>query len=121
VLRDLAAGLQVEASDALLVSPTYVPDLAHAALDLLIDGATGIWHLANQGAISWHELASRVALEARLDTATLIRAGDDGKRFTALSSERGLILPTLDSAIQRFVCESTVAWQTGKANAVAAG
>src|SRR5205085_8825757 len=40
-----------------IVSPTFVPDLCHAALDLLIDGETGLWHLANQGAVSWVALA----------------------------------------------------------------
>ena len=31
-----------------MVSPTYVPDLVHASLDLLIDGEHGLWHLANE-------------------------------------------------------------------------
>src|SRR5581483_8566836 len=43
------------------VSPTYVPDLVHACLDLLIDGERGIWHLANRGAVTWAELARRAA------------------------------------------------------------
>ena len=34
----------------IVVSPTYVPDLVHATLDLLLDGETGLWHLANDGA-----------------------------------------------------------------------
>src|SRR5215213_4845278 len=37
--RTFAAGSDV-------VSPTYVPDLVHVTLDLLIDGETGVWHLA---------------------------------------------------------------------------
>jgi len=41
------------------VSPTYVPDLVNVALDLLIDGTDGIWHLANEGDISWSELARK--------------------------------------------------------------
>jgi dTDP-4-dehydrorhamnose reductase len=109
-LRDLAAGRKVEASAALLVSPTYVPDLAHATLDLMIDGESGVWHLANQGMLSWHELASRVAHAAGLDTVSLSRLDDDSRRVTALSSERGLILPTLDSAIERFIRDSTITW-----------
>ena len=39
-----ARGEPVSASRASIVSPTFVPDLCHAALDLLIDGETG--HLA---------------------------------------------------------------------------
>jgi dTDP-4-dehydrorhamnose reductase len=110
VLRDLSAGCRVEASDALLVSPTYVPDLAHGTLDLLIDGASGVWHLANRDSVSWHELASRVARQAGVDVTSLVKADSDTPRITALSSERGLILPTLDSAIGRFFNEATVRW-----------
>jgi len=109
-LRDLAQGLTVEASDQLLVSPTYVPDLVHATLDLLIDRASGVWHLANRGEISWHELALNVAREAGVDTASLVRASGGRRGITALSSERGLILPPLDSAISRFMRECSVAW-----------
>jgi dTDP-4-dehydrorhamnose reductase len=111
VLSNLAQSREVHASSQLLVSPTYVPDLAHAALDLLIDGASGIWHLANRGEISWYELASNVAQEAGVDSASLIKISDGRKSITALSSERGLILPPLDSAIQRFVRECSVDWQ----------
>ncbi len=110
VLRGLRAGKKVQASGHLLVSPTYVPDLVHASLDLLIDGATEVWHLANQGTISWHELAERVAREAGLDASLLEKAEAGAQAVTALTSERGLILPPLDSAIQRFVRELAVAW-----------
>jgi dTDP-4-dehydrorhamnose reductase len=36
-----------------LMSPTYVPDLVNAALDLLVDEEKGIWHLCNDGLVSW--------------------------------------------------------------------
>jgi dTDP-4-dehydrorhamnose reductase len=110
VLRDLVQGKPVEASDQLLVSPTYVPDLVHATLDLLIDQTTGVWHLANRGEISWHELALNVAREAGVDTTLLVKASGGRRGITALSSERGLILPALDNAIQRFMRECSVAW-----------
>ena len=70
----LRRGEEVIASDKTIVSPTYVPDLVHATLDLLLDEEKGVWHLTNQGAISWHELACEVADRARLDRAQL-RAG----------------------------------------------
>ncbi|CAN5472784.1 hypothetical protein BH11PSE11_BH11PSE11_20970 [soil metagenome] len=110
VLTRLRAGQQVVASDQALVSPTYVPDLVHAALDLLIDDATDVWHLANQGVISWHELATQVAREARVGGEDLlVKAVNDEPAMTALSSERGLILPPLNSAIQRYVRDLAVA------------
>lgn len=110
VLRELAAGRPVEASDERHVSPTYVPDLVHATLDLLIDKVNGIWHLANQGAMSWFEFAERVARQAGVDASGLIRIDGGEKGITALSSERGLILPSFNSAIERYVRENTVAW-----------
>jgi len=100
----LSAGRQFEACDQVMVSPTYVPDLVNAALDLLIDNATGVWHLANQGgALSWHEFASRVALRAGVATTTLVKTSAGSRTITALTSERGLLLPSLDNALQRFL------------------
>ena len=60
-LRQLAQRARVTAADDMTVSPTYVPDLVNASLDLLIDGANGIWHLANQGATTWADFARRAA------------------------------------------------------------
>jgi dTDP-4-dehydrorhamnose reductase len=105
-LRALKEGRRVEASDAVMVSPTYVPDLVHAALDLLIDRSAGVWHLANQGVISWHELAARAASEAGIDSSRLVRANGGQASATALSSERGLLLPTLEGALQRYIRDS---------------
>jgi len=103
VMENLRAGRVVEASGLTMVSPTYVPDLVHAALDLLIDGASGVWHLANQGLVSWHELALRVAHAACLDTKNLLRSEHGSFCVTGLTSEKGLILPPLEEAIHRYV------------------
>lgn len=48
-LRTLADGRPFTVAEDVSVSPTYVPDLVHACLDLLIDGESGLWHLANEG------------------------------------------------------------------------
>ncbi|OIQ51781.1 dTDP-4-dehydrorhamnose reductase [Pseudodesulfovibrio hydrargyri] len=39
-------------------SPSYAPDIAENTLRLLEKDATGLFHLANSGATSWHGLAS---------------------------------------------------------------
>ena len=108
-LRALREGRRVEASDAVMVSPTYVPDLVHATLDLLIDRSAGVWHLANQGVISWHELAARAASEAGIDSRSLVRVDGGHTSATGLSSERGLLLPTLEGALQRYVRDTAQA------------
>ena len=88
------------------MSPTYVPDLVHATLDLLLDDEKGIWHLTNQGAISWHELAREAAEAARLDRnlIRLVRATEETEAVdTSLSSNRGLLLRPLGQALTDFV------------------
>ena len=107
-LRALQEGRRVAVSDAVMVSPTYVPDLVHAALDLVIDRSTGVWHLANQGVLSWHELAARAASAAGVDARTLVRTDGGPASATALSSERGVLLPALDGALQRYLRDSAI-------------
>ncbi len=105
----LAAGQRFAAADDATVSPTYVPDLAHASLDLLIDGESGIWHLSNVGGVTWAELA-RLAAELHGLNADLIDPkptrsfGLAAARplYSVLGSERGQMLPTLEDALYRY-------------------
>lgn len=95
------------------VSPTYVPDLVHSALDLLVDGECGIWHLANQGSASWWTLACMAAEGARLETRLIrpVPGASLGQlaarpRFSALGSARGNLMPTLQSGLERYMTET---------------
>lgn len=72
---------------------TYMPDLVRVALDLLIDGETGTWHLANQGAVSLDEMAR--IFPPREDCAPPHR------RLVLLGSERALLMPNLAEALHR--------------------
>ena len=104
-IEKLKRGEEVVASETTIVSPTYVPDLVHASLDLLLDGEKGIWHLTNQGAISWHDFAREAADRAGLDRQSmqLIRGGTEGEPVdTSLGSDRGLLLQPLDRALNAF-------------------
>ncbi len=86
-----------------------MPDLVQATLDLLLDQESGIWHLTNQGAVSWHELAREAATLAKLDRKLINRvrtADDDEEADTSLSSKRGLLLRPLDTALGDFVDSS---------------
>ena len=108
-IERLKRGEEVVASATTFVSPTYVPDLVHATLDLLLDQEKGIWHLTNQGAVSWHELAREAATLASLDRSAihLVRSEDDGEPAdTSLTSTRGLLLRSLDSALSDFARHS---------------
>jgi dTDP-4-dehydrorhamnose reductase len=111
-LASLALGVPVDAADDRVVSPTYVPDLVHATLDLLIDGDHGIWHLANAGETSWADLARAAARGAGLDE-TLVRGrahtelglAAERPRAVPLTSKRGHIMPPLESALGAYLHE----------------
>jgi dTDP-4-dehydrorhamnose reductase len=103
VLERLGEGKFFEACPKTIVSPTFVPDLCHAVLDLLIDGETGIWHLANQGEVSWYEFARRTAEGAGHDPERIVAAARPDATNTALTSSRGRLLRPLDQAIGAYL------------------
>jgi dTDP-4-dehydrorhamnose reductase len=103
---------QVKVASDVYISPTYVPDLVNASLDLLIDDEKGIWHLVNDGTVSWSDLAKDVAFRANYNASLLhpipiAELGYPATRpnFSALTSRHGFILPTLDHALSRFFSE----------------
>ena len=109
-LNALDVGLPFQAARDVTVSPTYVPDLVNVSLDLLIDRERGIWHLTNGEALSWAELARRACAAAgvsseKLQEVSIEECGYAARRpgYSALSSERGLLLPSLDDALKRYV------------------
>jgi dTDP-4-dehydrorhamnose reductase len=119
VLNEAAAGNAVETATD-VVSPTYVPDLGHAVLDLLIDGDSGIRHLTSPGALSWSELARDALRRGGYDAALVREASGEAPLNTAMTSERGLLLPPLESALDRFFRDSEVDWALPHPAAVAA-
>jgi dTDP-4-dehydrorhamnose reductase len=106
VLEHLREGRPFGASTD-VVSPTFIPDLCHAVLDLLIDGETGIWHLANASAISWYELARTVADWTGHDRSLIFACDVPGRRNTALASSRAALLRPLDSALGDYLRDVT--------------
>jgi dTDP-4-dehydrorhamnose reductase len=79
------------------------------SLDLLVDGEQGVWHLANEGEISWYALACLAAETAGLRPER-VRPGTPQElgwvaprpKYSALGSERGHLLPRLESAVERY-------------------
>lgn len=111
-LAALARGEEFVAPDDAYVSPTYVPELANACLDLLIDGERGLWHLANAGAVTWAEFARLAARRAGLDASLVVgrptrELGLAARRpaYSALASERGALLRPLEEALECYVRE----------------
>jgi dTDP-4-dehydrorhamnose reductase len=109
-LRELAAGREFVAAADAIVSPTYVPDLVNACLDLLVDGERGLWHLANAGeGVSWAQFAQAGARHANVGTGTLRVVSRQAigwvaarPAYSVLGSERAVLLPTLENALERY-------------------
>jgi dTDP-4-dehydrorhamnose reductase len=108
-LRSLAQGTAFAAAHDVVVSPTYVPDLVDAALDLAIDDERGLWHLVNEGAVTWEELARDAARVAGVSEQTLKGVPLDElglvarrPRYSALASERATVMPPLSDALARY-------------------
>ncbi|HSV03291.1 MAG TPA: family 1 glycosylhydrolase [Phenylobacterium sp.] len=128
VVRTLGHEQTLAAASDLVVSPTYVPDLVEMTLDLMLDGETGLRHLANEGAVSWAEFARLIAGALGLNDG-LIRAvpaasfGWPAARpaFAALGTERGEIMPALDNAIARYAAMVAEVEFSGEAEAVVEG
>lgn len=109
VVRELREGRVIECADDAVVSPTYVPALADAVLDLVLDGEKGLWHLCNGEALSWAAFARVIAASVGLDPvnvrgrprATLAwRARRPAN--SALGSSRGRVMGDLREAVWRF-------------------
>jgi dTDP-4-dehydrorhamnose reductase len=124
-LRQIAEGTPVLVPDDLVITPTYLPHLADALLDLVIDDERGIWHLANAGGgDTVAGIVRRVAESAGLDAALVQGRPSAALGFTAprpaavvLDSERGRIMPPLDRALDRYL--GTRAWEREDAGALA--
>lgn len=103
-VRALARGEEVVADAEVVASPTYVPDLVGASLDLLIDGERGVWHIATPGALTPADLLRRLAERAGFDPA-FVRSGETGEAPAArrtLGSARGWMMPSLEDVLERY-------------------
>jgi len=111
-LRTIGQRQPFEAADNVLISPTYVPDLVNTSLDLLIDEECGIWHLANQGAYTWAELACLAADVAGMAASYVVPRpmqvfGWAAARphYSVLGSQQGDLLPSVESGLLRYLAE----------------
>ena len=111
-LRALARGEEFVAADDAAVSPTYVPELVHNCLDLLIDEESGVWHLANAGGVTWAGFARLAARVGGLDPALVVgrptrELGLAAPRppYSVLGSERAALMKPLEEALARYMGE----------------
>ena len=109
VADTLAKGEPFIAAGDFVVTPTFVPRLVAVTLDLLIDGAEGIWHVSEGEAVSWSDFARRVASSCGYDPEHIVaKPGDQlgwsaqRPAFAGLASERLALVGSLDDGLDRF-------------------
>ena len=114
-LNRLRSGRNVHVDDPATISVTYIPDLVNASLDLLVDEASGIWHLVNRGETCQEGILRRTAAAASLDPQRVMvdsflmatpQAAIPAPAYRVLGSIRGGLLPPLEEAADRYLRES---------------
>lgn len=109
ILNSLKENQTCKVVKDIMVSPTYVPDLVNHALDLLIDEEKGIWHLTNNGMLTWYDFAEQLVDRAGFMKDQLCSCYQEevewkAKRpgFSVLESGKGIQLPSISNALERF-------------------
>ena len=109
VITSLKRNQELCTPDNVTISPTYVPDLCHTAMDLFIDEEKGIWHLSNDGMASWSAFAGIIAdrmgyKKNKLVSKPLIEMGWPATRplYSVLQSDKGIKLPHFENALNRY-------------------
>jgi dTDP-4-dehydrorhamnose reductase len=118
-IHTLRAGRHFMAAEDVTISPSYLPHLVTAALDLLIDGESGIWHLANQGAVTHADFVREIVRGASLPAERVhgVGAAEIGwlapwPPYSVLGSGRGLLMPPLDQAIAQYLESAREEWSS---------
>ncbi len=114
VLETLSMKKDFKAVSDMTISPTYVPHLADTSLDLLIDEEKGIWHLTNEGHVSWYDFAVELAERNGFNKNRILSCSQQdmlwpAKRpvYSAMHCNRGIQLPSLEQAMSQYVNEKS--------------
>lgn len=114
-IAEVAQGGCIEVADDQFASPSYAVDLAAAVQSLVCElpWQGGIYHLVNEGQVSWFEFTKMAC--AGLGWGDRVRpvsrGGMDGTmrrpRNSALANlrarARGIVLPTIEDAVHRYL------------------
>ena len=108
----MADGRDISIADDKIDSPTYAFDAAQAILSLIIDNKPfGLWHIANNGIVSYYEFISYLASLLGVDNK-INRAKDTDfpglapkPLYTAIRSERLPELRNWKDALADYVAQ----------------
>jgi dTDP-4-dehydrorhamnose reductase len=109
LMQDLKNNKRCPVANDVIISPTYVPDLVHTSLDLLIDEEEGLWHVTNNGALSWAEFALEIAGRAGLPKRSVASCSQEEMewkarrpKYSVLQTSKGIGLSSVDDALNRY-------------------
>jgi len=109
VVNSLVKAQNCHVLNDVYISPSYIPDLVNSSLDLLIDDEKEIWHVTNDGEITWADMAYEVARISGYDkkflkprSLQLMNLKAPRPIYSVLKSEKGIILPPLENALSRY-------------------
>lgn len=96
----------------IIMSPTYIPHMVNASLDLLIDNEKGIWHLSSEEEITYFrfiKLAFKIAgiSDRNLHAVHSSKLNYIAERppYSVLSNSQGFSLPPLFDALVNYLSE----------------
>ncbi|MDA0373800.1 MAG: dTDP-4-dehydrorhamnose reductase [Planctomycetota bacterium] len=119
ILARARSGQPLRVVDDQIGCPTYAVDLAEALLDLAVsDRASGVYHAANEGVVSWHgfavELLRQAGLDVEVGTMTTAELGRPAPRpawsaldCSKLTALRGRPLPPWQDAVARYLSKES--------------
>jgi dTDP-4-dehydrorhamnose reductase len=118
VIAQALAGEPIRVVSDVVASPTFAGDLARGIRKLLERGATGVYHLANVGPVSWYDFACEALAQAGIGhpiepiPACAWKAGARRPAFSALASEKagrlGVAMPPWREGIRAYLAAREV-------------
>jgi dTDP-4-dehydrorhamnose reductase len=116
ILTEAKRGSAVKVSSELIVNPTFAGDLAKTTLKLLgLNAPSGVYHLANEGFMSWYDFARKILKFANLKNQVIPLKGQatarelKRPRFSALAntqaSKLGIVMPTIEDGLKKYLKE----------------
>jgi dTDP-4-dehydrorhamnose reductase len=113
ILQEARKSNKILASKKQITNPTYAKHLAIGTLDLLQSKAPpGLYHLANEGEMSWYDFAKAIVSSVGLKTKIVVREDEANYKrplYTVLGNYKakkyGVVLPKVSAGLKEYIEE----------------
>jgi dTDP-4-dehydrorhamnose reductase len=99
-------GKRVKASENTFISYSYLPELINGAIDLLIDGVSGVCHLVHPEKITMFDFAGELCKHSGMPLDMVMPSNKAVVGAPLLNAERFRMMPSLYCSIEEFVKNS---------------